>query len=153
MAVIDLTEHLDDIRCRFPEYWLSDEAQAELVALWGGVPCNPHGVIEPSETVRIERDGWHAEVRIARAPNGWHAVSTSYQYATGGGGSAPSIWNRTAYTERDEALDAGLDELIQAFEGVQDWNGSAPQSQTILAQRMIDLLKAKREALLQLALF
>jgi hypothetical protein len=27
MTAIDLSEQLDDIRCRYPEYWRSDEAQ------------------------------------------------------------------------------------------------------------------------------
>jgi len=33
MTVIDLTGQLDDIRSRYPKYWLSGEAQRELQAL------------------------------------------------------------------------------------------------------------------------
>ena len=76
MTVIDLSEQIDDIRSRYPEYWRSDEAQRELQALWGGADCNDCGVFERDETVRIDLDGthWYGEVRIAVAPNGWHAM-------------------------------------------------------------------------------
>ena len=80
MPVIDLTEQLDDIRSRYPKYWLFEEAQRELRALWGGADCNDCGVFERDEAILIELDGqksWYGEVRIAAAPNGWHAVSTS----------------------------------------------------------------------------
>ena len=30
---------------------------------------------------------------------------------SGGGGSSPSVWNRNAYTKRDEAVAAGINEL------------------------------------------
>ena len=33
----------------------------------------------------------------------------------GGGGSSPSIGSRTAYTTRDEAIAAGINELIATF--------------------------------------
>ena len=89
MTVIDLSGQIDDICSRYPKYWLSDEAQRELLALWGGPDCNDCGVFERDETIRIELDGtnWYGEVRIAVAPNGWHAISTSYWYGQGGGGS------------------------------------------------------------------
>ena len=155
MTVIDLTERLDDIRSRYPKYWLSDEAQRELQTLWGGADCNDCGVFERDETVRIDLDGanWYGEVRIAVAPNGWHAVSTSYWYGQGGGGSSPSLWNRIAYTARDEALTAGVTELIVKFEGVRDWKGAAPANQSALAQRMIEALKARLSQSRQLSLF
>ena len=35
MTVINLSEQLDDIRLRYPEYWNSEEAVRELQALWG----------------------------------------------------------------------------------------------------------------------
>ena len=80
MTVIDLIEQIDDICGRYPKYWLSDEARHELQVLWGGPDCNDSGVFERDETVRIDLDGtnWYAEVRIAVAPNGWHAISTSF---------------------------------------------------------------------------
>ena len=102
MTIIDLSEQIDDICSRYPEYWLSDEAQRELQTLWGGADCNDCGVFERDETIRIDLDGqksWYGELRIAVAPNGWHAIATSYWYGQGGGGSAPSVWNRTAYTD------------------------------------------------------
>lgn len=155
MTVIDLTGRLDDIRSRYPKYWLSDEAQRELQALWGGADCNDCGVFERVETVRIDLDGtnWHGEVRIAVAPNGWHAISTSTWYGQGGGGSSPSVWNRAAYTARDEALTAGITELIATFEGVRDWKGTAPANQSALAERMIETLKARLLQSRQLSLF
>ena len=155
MTVIDLSAQLDDIR-RYPEYWRSDEAQRELQALWGGTDCNDCGVFERGETIRIPLDGqksWYGELRIAVAPNGWHAISVSHWYGQGGGGSSPSVWNRTAYTTRDEAVAAGINKLIATFEGVRDWKGSAPQNQSALAQRMIETLKAWLSHSRQLSLF
>jgi hypothetical protein len=156
MTVIDLTEQIDDICSRYPEYWLSDEAQRELQALWGGADCNDCGVFERDETIVIELHGqksWYAELRLAVAPNGWHAIATSYWYGQGGGGSSPSVWNRTAYTTRDEAVATGINELIATFEGVRDWKGSAPSNQSALAQRMIEMLKAHLSQSRQLSLF
>ena len=57
MTVIDLSEQIDDICSRYPKYWLSDEAQRELLALWGGPDCNDCGVFERDETLRIDLDG------------------------------------------------------------------------------------------------
>jgi len=156
MAIIDLSGQLDDIRARHPEYWRSDEAQRELQILWGGADCNDCGVFERHETIRVDLDcqkSWYGELHIAVAPNGWHAISTSYWYGQGGGGSAPSVWNRTAYTTRDEAVAAGIDKLMATFQGVRDWKGSAPSNQSALAQRMIETLKAYLSQSRQLSLF
>ena len=155
MTVIDLSGQLDDICRRYPEYWRSDEAQRELQALWGGAVCNDSGVFERDENIRIDLDDtqWYGEVRVAVAPNGWHAISTSYWYGQGGGGSSPSVWNCTAYTTRDEAVAAGITKLIATFEGVRDCKGYAPQNQSDLAQRMIETLKAYQSYSRQLSLF
>src|ERR1035437_5220429 len=156
MTVIDLSEQLEDICRRYPEYWRSGEAARELQALWGDADCNDCGVLERGETIRINLDGqksWYGELRIAVAPNSWHAVSMSYWYGQGGGGSSPSVWNRTAYTTRDEAAAAGINKLIAAFEGIRDCKGYAPQSQSALAQRMIETLKAHLSQSRQLSLF
>lgn len=155
MTVIDLSGQIDDICRRYPKYWLSDEAQRELLALWGCPECNDCGVFEQTETDRIDLDGthWYGEVRIAVAPNGWHALSTSYWYGQGGGGSAPSVWNRFAYTTRDEAVEAGINQLIAKFEGVRDCKGYAPQNQSDLAERMIQNLKAYLSQARQFSLF
>jgi hypothetical protein len=107
------------------------------------------------ESIRIGLDGqrsWHAQIRISAAPNGWHAMATSYWYGMGGGGYAPSVWNCTAYTTRDEAVEAGINELIHRFEGVRHQTG-APQNQSAHAGRMIDNLKAHLSQARQLTLF
>jgi hypothetical protein len=156
MTVIDLSDRLDDVRSRYPEYWNSDEAVSELRGLWGGADCNDCGVFEHAETIRIDLDtqkSWYGEVQIAIAPNGWHAIATSYWYGQGGGGSAPSVWNCTAYTTRDEAVTAGINKLIATFEGVRDCKGWVPQNQPGLAQRMIETLKDRLSEARQLTLF
>ncbi len=156
MTIIDLSERIDDICRRYPEYWHSDEAQRELQALWGGADCNDCGVFERNETIRIDLDcqkSWYGEIRIAVAPNGWHAIATSYWYGQGGGGSSPSVCNRIAYTTRDEAVAAGIDKLIATFQDVRDWKGWAPSKQSALAQRMIETLKAHLSQSRQLSLF
>jgi hypothetical protein len=156
MTVIDLSEQLDDIRTRHPEYWRSDEAQREVQTLWGGANCNDCGVFERDETIRVDLDcqkSWYGELHIAVAPNGWHAISTSHWYGQGGGGSAPSVWNRTAYTTRDEAVAAGIDELIATFQRVRDPKGWAPSNQSALAERMIETPNSYLSQTRQLSLF
>ena len=155
MTVIDLSEQIDDICTRYPKFWLSEEAQRELQALWGGADCNDSGVFERDETIRINLDGtnWYGELRIAVAPNGWHAVSISYWYGQGGGGSSPSVWNRFAYTTREEAVAAGLSELITKFESLRDCKSYVPTNQSDLAQRMIETLKGYLSQTRQLTLF
>ena len=155
MTVIDLSGQIDDICRRYPNYGVSDEAQRELLVIWGCPNCNDYGIFESAETVRIDLNGkhWYGEVRIAVSPNGWHAISTSYWYGQGGGGSAPSVWNRTAYTTRDEAVEAGVNQLIVRFKGVRDYRGSAPQNQSDLAKRMIQTLKAYLSQSRQFSLF
>jgi hypothetical protein len=54
MTIIDLSAQIDDICRRYPEYWLSDEAQRELQTLWGGADCNDCGVFERDEVVRVD---------------------------------------------------------------------------------------------------
>jgi hypothetical protein len=155
MTGIDLSDRLDDVRRRYPQYWRSAEAQAELQSLWGGAACNDCGVFERGETIRIElgvQKSWYGEVHIATAPNGWHAISTCYWYGQGGGGSAPSVWNHTAWTTRDEAVTAGIHMLIAKFEDVRDCKGWAPQNQSDLAQRMVETLKDRLAEARQLAL-
>ena len=136
---------------------MSDEAQRELLALWGNPECNDYGVFERDETIRIELDGnksWYGEICIAASPNGWHAFSTNWWSGNGRRRfPAPSVWNRHAYTSRDEAFAAAMDELIVKFEGIRDWTGWAPQNQAQLAQRMIDTLKAYLSQSRQLTLF
>ena len=156
MTAIDLTEKIDDVRDRYGmRYWASDEARQEMIALWANPSCNDCGVFENRETIRIRLDGthWHGEIDIAVAPNGWHAISISWWYGLGGGGSAPSVWNPVAYTTREEAVAAGISNLIEKFEGVRDCKGSAPQNQSALANRMIQALKDHLSQARQLTLF
>jgi len=156
MTIIDLSEKHDDLASRYERYWASDEAQRELLALWGNPECNDCGVFERDETIRIELDGnksWYGEICIAAAPNGWHAFSTNWWSANGGGGSAPSVWCHHAYTSRDEAVAAATNELIVKFEGIRDWTGWAPQNQSGLAERMIETLKDRLSQARQLSLF
>jgi hypothetical protein len=158
MTVIDLTEKIDDIRDRYGlRYWASDEARQEMIALWGNPPCNDCGVFERDETIRIAPDGQkscYGELRIAVAPNGWHAVSTSYWYGQGGGGSSPSVWNRVAYTTRHEAVAAGIASLVEKFDGIRDQTeGSVPTSQPADAERMLKALKDYTAQARQMTLF
>jgi hypothetical protein len=156
MPVIDLTDRIDAISSRYPEYLKSDDAIPELRALWGGADCNDCGVFERYETIRIEVDGqtsWYGEVCIAVAPNGWHAFATSWWYGLGGGGSSPSVWNNLAYTTREEALTAGINNLIAKFESVRECKGAAPKNQSAIAERMIETLKAYLSQSRQLSLF
>ena len=156
MAMIDLTAQLDDIRARYPEWWNSDEATRELQALWGNPGCNDCGVFTDLERITISLSGhaqWNATVKLAAAPNGWHAFATSYAYPLGGGSSPVSVWNRTAYTTRDEALRSGIEELIRKFEGVRDAAGYKPAAQTAGASRMIEELRNHLSRSRQLTLF
>jgi hypothetical protein len=158
MAIIDLSPQLHAIKDRHPEWWQSEQARRELAALWGYADgddgCNDCGVQASGETIRIELDSqWRGEIHIAVAPNGWHAMATSYWYSLGGGGSSPSVWNRTAYTTRDEALAAGIDKLIATFEGLRDAKGWIPDSQRVNAQRMIDKLREHLSQSRQMSLF
>jgi hypothetical protein len=145
MTTIDLTPRLDEIRDRYPRSWCSKEAQEELRALWGDVECNDYGVIKPTEIIRIDLPGeklWHGVIEIARTPNGWHAMSIDYSHALGGGCSSPSVWNRQAFTDRDEALQAGYEALIRAFESIKATE-HAPVSQGVCAAKMIAALKGR----------
>lgn len=156
MTVIDLSPQLDEIRLKYPQWWRSEEAQTELQALWGNADCNKHGVLQTQERIEIELPNqaqWKAAVNIARAPNGWYAFATSYSYVLGGGSSPISVWNRTAYTTREEAIDAGINELKGRFEALRDWNGYSPESQTANAARMIELLDHYLHQSRQMTLF
>ena len=96
MTAIDLSQQLEEIRLKYPEWWRSDEAQRELQALWGNAACNAHGVLQADEEITIDLEPqWKASVKIARAPNGWYAFAVSYSYAMGGG-SSPTRQTLTA---------------------------------------------------------
>jgi hypothetical protein len=157
MTVIDLTEKIDDICERHGDrYWAADEAHQEMLAHWGNPAANDCGVFEVPDDPDIRINGpkhWYGEIRIALSPNGWHGVAVSWWYGLGGGGSYPSIWSYTAYTERDEAVAAGIAKLIGHFESIRDQTGSAPASQPADAERMITALEAYTAQTRQMTLF
>ena len=155
MSAMDLSAVLKKIRLRYPDWWRSEAAIRCLRQLWAGVRCNDSGVFEDCETIRIDVEGerqWYAEIRLAAAPNGWVAVATSYSYALGGAGSMPSVWDRTAFTSRDEAIEHGIKGLIASFERLGD-SPHARETQVRNAGRMLDALRAYRHRAKQLTLF
>ena len=128
----------------------------ELQALWGGTPCNDCGVFNEQERIDIDLQSnsqWRGTIKIARPLNGWYAVATSYKYAIGGGTSPISVWNRTAFTTRDEAIEAAALELKRKFEGIRDRKGYAPDSQRQTAQRMIGQIETFMRQSRQMTLF
>lgn len=156
MTAIDLTDRLDAIRMTYPDWWRNEEALGELQALWGGTPCNDCGVFTEQENLDIDLPSdrqWRGTIKLTRALNGWYAVATSYNYALGGGTSPVSVWNRTAYTTRNEAVEAGAGELKRIFEGIRDSKGYAPDSQRETAQRMINQIETFMRQSRQMTLF
>lgn len=154
MTSIDLSPQLAAIRLNYPEYWRSEEALRELQALWGNAPCNECGVLPADEEITIELDSqWTASVKIAHAPNGWFAFAVSYAYGTGGAGSPISVWNDTAYTTRQEALEAGIRELKRSYQRLFDSHRWMPETQHTNAARMIALLDQYLSQSWQLSLF
>ncbi len=154
MTVIDLSAQLEEIRLKYPEYWRSADAQRELQAFWGNASCNEHGVLPTDEEIILElQPQWTACVRIARAPNGWYAFAVSYAYGIGGGGAAVSVWNDTAYTSRQEALEAGIRTLKLTYQRVLNSPLPEPETQKINAARMVALLDQHLLQSRQLSLF
>ena len=154
MTAIDLSAQLDALREKYPAWWRSEDAQRELQALWGNASCNAHGVLEADEEITIDLEPqWKASVNIARAPNGWYAFAVSYSYALGGGGSPISVWNRTAYTAREEAIEEGIHELKRKYQAIIDSKGGTPETQKTNAARMIALLDSRLIQSRQMSLF
>lgn len=155
--IIDLTDQIDAIREKF-EYG-SPESWAALDELWGGPGLelvNDCGVFVDGETVDLVLPGvkgWTAEVRMSRSINGWLAMAVSYWNSQGGGGSAPSVWNRTAFTTREEALAAGIKELIEKFARDAEWTGTVPSNFKPTCAKMVEFLKTKLQGEKQLSLF
>lgn len=87
-----------------------------------------------------------------RAPNGWYA-SVSYAYGIGGACSPISVWNDTAYTTRQESLEAGIRELKRGYQILFDSHRWAPDTQKANAARMIALLDHYLIQSRQLSLF
>ena len=155
MSAIDLSAILKKIRRRYPAWWRSEAAIRCLRQLWAGAQCNDSGVFEDYETIRIDLEGerqWYAELRLTAAPNGWHAIATSYSYPLGGAGSCPSVWDRTAFTAREEAIEHGLQSLMASFERLRT-SPHAPETQTGNAARMLEAIGRYQQAAKQLTLF
>lgn len=153
MTVIDLSRQLEAIRLKYPEYWRSEDARRELQALWGNATCNECGVLPADEKITLElQPHWTACVRIASAPNGWYAFAVSYAYGTGGG-AAVSVWNDTAYTIRQEALETGFRKLKLIYQRLLNCQHWEPETQKINAARMIALLDQHLNQSRQFSLF
>jgi hypothetical protein len=154
--IIDLSEQLDEIRSRYPEYGYHPQSSIDAAALRGHPQHNPHGVIEPSEIIKIELQGqkrWWAEIRLARTPDGNYTMSTSFEYPSGGASSAPSVWDRKAYHTREAAMECAFNELIRGFEGARDWKGTTSHSEPVLAQKMVEHLQTLKGGTRQMSLF
>ncbi len=154
--IIDLKPQQDEIRSRYSEYGHHPEMIEEMAALWGNPPHNEHGVLDPTEHLKIDLQGerrWKAEIRLAHTPNGLYAMSTCYEYPSGGAGSAPGVGDCRAFLTREAAVEAGYNGLIKGFTSVRDWNGTRPHTEPLLAQRMIDHLETLKGGTRQMTLF
>lgn len=154
MTSIDLSLQLAEIRLKYPEYWRSEDAQRELQTLWGNAPCNERGVLPVDEEITIELEPhWTASVKITHAPNGWFAFAVNYAYGLGGAGSPISVWNDTAYTIRQETLEAGIHKLKREYQRLLTCQHWEPDTQQTNAARMIALLDQYLNQSRQLSLF
>jgi hypothetical protein len=154
--IIDLTDQMNEIRSRYPEYGHHPQMVHEMAALWGNPPHNEHGVLDSTERINVELDGhkqWKAEIRLALTPCGRYAMSTSYDYPSGGAGSAPGVGDHKAYLTREAAVECGFNELIRGFTGVRDWKGTRPHTEPLIAQKMIDHLETLKGGGRQMTLF
>lgn len=156
--VIDRRAELNAIRQKHGDrYWAVPDAQWEAAALWGVTPdtnsINDCGVFTyRSDEFCLSAGRCKAEIDLVQAPNQLWAMSTSYQTAIGGGGSAPSVWDRAAYPTRDDALMAGIHHLIDRFKSeAVDPNSCNGDSNKRNALQMVALLEAEKTP--QLALF
>ena len=112
MTSIDLSTILKKIERRYPDVHRNEGAARCLRQLWSFPDVNDCGVfneIEDAVDICLKKGSrqWRAVVSVSVAPNGWHAIATQYDYDIGGGGYAPSIWNKGAYETRQEAIEDG----------------------------------------------
>jgi hypothetical protein len=126
VTIIKLHHTFRKITDHFPDPYRNERAKTCLRQLWGWPDVNDCGVFNDwEEAVHIAHPKQrltHAEVRIAVAPNGWHTIGVDWSYPLGGGCYAPSVWDRTAYTTREEALNAAMNEITMRFEGMRDFS-------------------------------
>ncbi len=119
---IDLKPQQDAIRSRYPAPSQEDEALAAVAKLWGchvGEHVNHRGEFldYQTEAVAIGRMV-KGEMHLAETPEGLWAISVSYSHRFGGAIAAPSVWNQVAYSSRDAAYKAGVDQLIEEFSDI-----------------------------------
>lgn len=139
---IDMSEHVDAVQRKYPDYYRNAQAHAEMADLWGGVSCNTCGVIQATEEITIELQGqsrWTARIWLAAVPNDRWLMSTGHYYPSGGGSGPISIWDRRAYLDREAAFAAGIAELTNRYQRLRDWSGTS-HTEKLQAERMIDLL-------------
>lgn len=146
---LDMRPAQDAIRRKYgPRYHVMDECMTEVAALWGiGLDrtcINDAGVFVSYETLDHRAGRCRAELCYARSPSGLWAMTTCYEIATGGSGSAPCVWNRIAFQSEADARAAGLHDLIALFRNMAA-HGIAD------ARKLADALDAERMP--QLALF
>lgn len=152
ITALDMRPALNAIRAKYGSgYHVNTECFNEICALWGIEPhhdcINDSGVFITCMRIDHRAGRCRAEVRYARSPSGLWAMDTSYTTATGGAGSAPSVWNRLAFLCEADARSAGLRELIERFRGIEAQGGTVATD----ARKLIGLLDAERTP--QLSLF
>lgn len=153
--VIDLTPAIAAIEDAYSDAYRNPEALAALKDVWGGVHANDAGVMVATEKVQIELRGnprWRAQITLTHAPNGLWAMATSYDTPNSDGGSAPSVWDHTAYADRDAALSHGFAKLLGIFERLHR-SPHATEADAAQAGRMLEQLRDNRRQTQQLTLF
>ena len=153
MQSVDLTEPLEAIKLKHGDRWyLAEDAVHDAEALWQG-KANRHGVFMGYETITLAKVGsCNAEARIIQTGKGWWAASSSYDYGYGGAGSAPSVWERQAFLNREDALAAIAEEIASSFAHIaHERNGCSSEKHRSDAKRMIEELRAYKTP--QLTLF
>ncbi len=153
-----MTDKIDEITSQYDRYWADDACTQQLRELWGNPSleeCNDCGVFVNAEEVKIETEKYFSgTVNLAKTPLGLWVHSTDHWYSTGGGGSAPSLTNREAFTTREEALEAGIDDLIEIFGGIKTCQNSC-NAKTLPSKcdRIIEALVSAKTNQKQLELF
>lgn len=141
--VIDFTDVQNAIRRKHgPRYHLSEACRAEIAALWGASPgdgsINDCGVFQNVDDIALHAGRCRAEISIAESPSGLWAMDTSHATADSGAGSAPGIWNRIAFSSRDDARAAGLHRMISTFEVIAGLGRSSSADATALVALLKD---------------
>ncbi|MEO1282929.1 MAG: hypothetical protein AAFV69_14475 [Pseudomonadota bacterium] len=124
VAVCDLQPAQDAIRRKYgPRYHVSEHALWDCAALWGIAPThhriNDCGVFDLfDEAIEFKAGRCRAEIKLAATPSGLCTMGTSHILSMSGAGSAPSVWNRIAFHNLDDARAAGLAEHRARFSRV-----------------------------------